>query len=92
MTLQQRGPAAPGSRLNPCDSVCQRYAPAMPARVAPDAPRQGATLSYLPALDGMRGIAMLDILGVHAGVYLTAGGFFLLDSFFACRASSSPRS
>ncbi len=26
---------------------------------------------------------MLGILGVHAGVYLTAGGFFLLDSFFA---------
>ena len=55
----------------------------MPARVSPDAPRKGATLSYLPALDGMRGVAMLAILGVHAGVYLTAGGFFLLDSFFA---------
>ena len=26
---------------------------------------------------------MLGIMGVHAGVYLTAGGFFLLDSFFA---------
>src|SRR6202046_4067251 len=26
---------------------------------------------------------MLAILGVHAGVYLTSGGFFLLDSFFA---------
>jgi peptidoglycan/LPS O-acetylase OafA/YrhL len=26
---------------------------------------------------------MLCILGVHAGVFLTAGGFFLLDSFFA---------
>ena len=26
---------------------------------------------------------MLAIMGVHAGVYLTAGGFFLLDSFFA---------
>ena len=26
---------------------------------------------------------MLSILGVHAGVYLTSGGFFLLDSFFA---------
>ena len=55
----------------------------MPARVSPDAPRQGATLAYLPALDGMRGVAMLGIMGVHAGVYLTAGGFFLLDSFFA---------
>ena len=44
---------------------------------------KGATLAYLPALDGIRGVAMLGILGVHAGVYLTAGGFFLLDSFFA---------
>ena len=26
---------------------------------------------------------MFAILGVHAGVYLTTGGFFLLDSFFA---------
>jgi len=26
---------------------------------------------------------MLAILGVHAGVYLTTGGFFLLDAFFA---------
>ncbi len=55
----------------------------MPARVSPDAPRKGATLAYLPALDGIRGVSMLAILGVHAGVYLTAGGFFLLDSFFA---------
>ncbi len=37
----------------------------------------------MPALDGIRGVALLGILGVHAGVYLTAGGFFLLDSFFA---------
>jgi peptidoglycan/LPS O-acetylase OafA/YrhL len=55
----------------------------MAARVSPDAPRKGATLAYLPALDGMRGLAMLGIMGVHAGVYLTAGGFFLLDTFFA---------
>jgi peptidoglycan/LPS O-acetylase OafA/YrhL len=55
----------------------------MPARVSPDAPRKGATLAYVPAFDGMRGVAMLGILGVHAGLYLTAGGFFLLDSFFA---------
>jgi peptidoglycan/LPS O-acetylase OafA/YrhL len=52
-------------------------------RVAPDAPTKGASLAYLPALDGMRGVAMIGILGVHAGVWLTNGGFFLLDSFFA---------
>jgi peptidoglycan/LPS O-acetylase OafA/YrhL len=51
--------------------------------ISPDAPRKGTTLSYLPALDGVRGVGMLCILGVHAGVFLTGGGFFLLDSFFA---------
>ena len=56
---------------------------AMSRRVSPDAPKQGTTLSYLPALDGIRGVAMIGILGVHAEVYLTAGGFYLLDSFFA---------
>ena len=55
----------------------------MPDRVSPDAPRKGATLAYLPALDGIRGVSLLGILGTHAGVFLTAGGFFLLDSFFA---------
>jgi peptidoglycan/LPS O-acetylase OafA/YrhL len=55
----------------------------MPDRVSPDAPRKGTTLGYLPALDGIRGVAMLGIMGVHAGVYLTAGGFFFLDAFFA---------
>jgi len=50
---------------------------------APDSPRRATNLGYLPALDGMRGIATLAILGVHAGVFFTAGGFYLLDSFFA---------
>src|ERR1700689_163595 len=63
--------------------MARRYAPAMPDRVSPDAPRKGATLGYLPALDGIRGVAMLGIMGVHAGVYLTAGGFFFPDAFFA---------
>ncbi len=55
----------------------------MRERVSPDAPRKGATLSYLPALDGIRGVGMLNIMGIHAGVWLTAGGYYVLDSFFA---------
>jgi peptidoglycan/LPS O-acetylase OafA/YrhL len=55
----------------------------MSERISPDAPRKGASLAYLPALDGIRGIGMLNIMGVHAGVWLTNGGFYLLDSFFA---------
>ncbi|HXW36155.1 MAG TPA: acyltransferase family protein [Acidimicrobiales bacterium] len=50
---------------------------------SPDSPRKGTNLSYMPALDGIRGVGMLGIMGVHAGVWLTGGGFFLLDSFFA---------
>jgi peptidoglycan/LPS O-acetylase OafA/YrhL len=55
----------------------------MTDRSSPDAPAKGATLSYMPALDGIRGIGMLNIMGIHAGVWLTAGGFYVLDSFFA---------
>jgi peptidoglycan/LPS O-acetylase OafA/YrhL len=52
-------------------------------RIGPDAPKRGTSLSYVPALDGIRGVGMLNIMGVHAGVWLTGGGFYLLDSFFA---------
>ncbi|MGD0391779.1 MAG: acyltransferase family protein [Acidimicrobiales bacterium] len=55
----------------------------MSERVSPDAPKKGTTLSYIPAFDGIRGVAMIGILGVHGEVYLTAGGFYFLDSFFA---------
>ena len=55
----------------------------MSERISPDAPRKGTSLGYLPALDGIRGVGMLNIMGVHAGVWLTIGGFYLLDSFFA---------
>jgi peptidoglycan/LPS O-acetylase OafA/YrhL len=55
----------------------------MSERISPDAPRKGPTLSYLPALDGIRGVGMLNIMGIHAGVWLTGGGFYVLDSFFA---------
>jgi peptidoglycan/LPS O-acetylase OafA/YrhL len=49
----------------------------------PDAPRQGPSLSYIPALDGIRGVAIVVIMGYHGGVFLTSGGFYSLDTFFA---------
>jgi peptidoglycan/LPS O-acetylase OafA/YrhL len=49
----------------------------------PDAPRGGPSLSYIPALDGIRGVAILVIMSYHAGVFLTSGGFYSLDMFFA---------
>jgi peptidoglycan/LPS O-acetylase OafA/YrhL len=51
--------------------------------VDPDAPRQGPNLSYIPALDGVRGVAIVVIMGYHGGVFLTSGGFYSLDTFFA---------
>jgi peptidoglycan/LPS O-acetylase OafA/YrhL/lysophospholipase L1-like esterase len=48
----------------------------------PDAPRQGTNLSYIPALDGIRGVAIIVIMGFHGGVFLTSGGFYSLDMFF----------
>ena len=50
--------------------------------VDPDAPHQGPSLSYIPALDGIRGVAIVVIMGYHSGVLLTSGGFYSLDMFF----------
>ena len=36
-----------------------------------------------PALDGGRGIAVVAIMGYHGGIFLTGGGFYSLDTFFA---------
>jgi peptidoglycan/LPS O-acetylase OafA/YrhL len=48
-----------------------------------DAPLGGPSLSYIPALDGIRGVAIIVIMGYHGGVFLTSGGFYSLDTFFA---------
>jgi peptidoglycan/LPS O-acetylase OafA/YrhL/lysophospholipase L1-like esterase len=39
-------------------------------------------LTYIPPLDGVRGVAIIAIMGFHGGVFLTSGGFYSLDSFF----------
>jgi peptidoglycan/LPS O-acetylase OafA/YrhL/lysophospholipase L1-like esterase len=49
----------------------------------PDAPRRAPSLSYIPALDGIRALAIIVIMGYHGGVFLTSGGFYSLDTFFA---------
>ena len=55
----------------------------VPGPVDPDSPRRGPNLSYIPALDGIRGVAIIVIMGYHGGVFLTSGGFYSLDTFFA---------
>ncbi|HVC69206.1 MAG TPA: acyltransferase family protein [Acidimicrobiales bacterium] len=49
----------------------------------PHAPADGPTLAYIPALDGIRGLAMVVIMGYHGGVFFQSGGFYSLDTFFA---------
>jgi len=49
----------------------------------PEAQRAAPGLAYMPALDGIRGVAIVVIMGYHGGVFLTRGGFYSLDTFFA---------
>jgi peptidoglycan/LPS O-acetylase OafA/YrhL len=43
---------------------------------------QVPSLSYIPSLDGVRGVAIIAIMGFHGGVFLTSGAFYSLDTFF----------
>src|ERR1700679_775834 len=47
---------------------------------------RGPELNYVPALDGIRAIAVIVIMGYHGGLFLTKGGFYSLDTFFALSA------
>jgi peptidoglycan/LPS O-acetylase OafA/YrhL len=49
----------------------------------PQAGPRTTNISYIPALDGIRGVAIVVIMGFHGGVFLTSGGFYSLDTFFA---------
>ncbi len=50
--------------------------------LGPDAPEVGPNLTYIPALDGVRALAIIATMGFHGGVFLTSGGFFGVDAFF----------
>jgi peptidoglycan/LPS O-acetylase OafA/YrhL len=47
-----------------------------------DTARGGVRLPYLPALDGLRGLALLAILLHHGGVTVVRGGHLALTAFF----------
>jgi peptidoglycan/LPS O-acetylase OafA/YrhL len=44
--------------------------------------QQGSELTYRPALDGLRGVAVLAVLLYHGGVGWAAGGFLGVEAFF----------
>lgn len=48
----------------------------------PRSPHTSFRLGYLPALDGLRGVAVLAVMAMHAGVRQVAGGHFGVDLFF----------
>jgi peptidoglycan/LPS O-acetylase OafA/YrhL len=51
--------------------------------VGSDTLRRGSSLSYIPALDGVRAVAIIIVMGYHGGVFFTSGGFYGVDTFFA---------
>ena len=43
---------------------------------------KGFSLGYVPALDGMRGFAVLAVMLFHANMPFMKGGFIGVDVFF----------
>lgn len=53
-----------------------------PEPSAPLRPAVGFELGHLPALDGLRGVAVLAVMAVHTRPVLAEGGFLGVDLFF----------
>lgn len=47
-----------------------------------DSPYAGPSLHYMPALDGLRAVAVAAVLCYHGGISWLPGGFFGVDAFF----------
>ena len=45
-------------------------------------PRHGPGLSYIPALDGVRALAVLGVMAYHGGIPWLPAGFLGVDAFF----------
>jgi len=56
--------------------------PAAPDHVTAS-PRAATSLGYLPALDGLRGLAAIGIVAFHAQLTWARGGFLAVTTFFA---------
>lgn len=49
---------------------------------AGEEPDRGAKLRYLPALDGVRALAVSGVIGYHLDLFILPGGFLGVDLFF----------
>ncbi len=56
--------------------------PAAPGPADPDAPHEEPSLSYLPALDGVRALAVLGVMAFHSAIPFLPAGFLGVDTFF----------
>ena len=56
--------------------------PPAPALPDPDAPREEPSLSYIPALDGIRAFAVVGVMAYHGGIPWLPAGFLGVDAFF----------
>lgn len=80
MTTLGRSRDADASLRNPA-AWWQRWSEA--AAPAPDTPTgRGAPLPRLPALDGLRGVAVIGVLLFHGGFSWATGGFLGVSTFF----------
>ncbi len=48
----------------------------------PDAPHEEPSIGYIPALDGLRALAVLGVMAFHGGISFLGGGFLGVDTFF----------
>ena len=68
LRLPRLGPARPGARTR---------------LVGPPSPAPGGgRIAYQPALDGLRGVAVLGVVAYHAGIGELRGGFLGVSAFF----------
>ncbi|HWD51010.1 MAG TPA: acyltransferase family protein [Acidimicrobiales bacterium] len=67
--------------MSPAADAAGREPP--PSAVAPPVARgRNVTFGFIPALDGLRALAVLGVMMYHGGVPILGGGFLTIDVFF----------